>query len=168
MSMDWKSIVKSVAPVLGTALGGPMLGSTVKYLATELLGDEKATEQDVKSFISTASPDQLIPLKRLDLEFKIKMEELDVDVFKLEVADRSNARAENKDSRMPAIICLMLTVMVAGGTYFLMMETIPESNQNIVYMVFGQVLTAWTASIAYWVGTTRSSSDKSKMLRQQT
>jgi hypothetical protein len=31
-------------------------------------------------------------------------------------------------------------------------------------MVFGQVLTAWAASIAYWVGTTKSSGDKNKML----
>jgi hypothetical protein len=54
--------------------------------------------------------------------------------------------------------------MVAGGSYMLMTTEIPEKNANIIYMVFGQVLTAWAGSIAYWVGTTKSSSDKSKLL----
>ena len=27
--MDWKEIVKSIAPVIGTALGGPMMGGLI-------------------------------------------------------------------------------------------------------------------------------------------
>lgn len=162
--MDWKQIVKGIAPVLGTALGGPMVGGAVKYLASSLLKDENATEQEVASYITGASPDQLLEIKKLDIDYKLKMEKLGVDVFKLEVADRSSARVEHKHSRMPTVICILLTMMVSAGAYNLMVTVIPEDNSDILHMLFGQVLTAWTASIAYWVGTTRASSDKSKML----
>jgi|TARA_B110000902_G_scaffold198371_1_gene225167 hypothetical protein len=162
--MDWKEIVKSIAPVIGTALGGPMMGGTVRYLASTLLGDDNASEKDVAAYIQNANPDQLLDIKQLDNDFKIKMEKLGVDVFKLEVADRSSARVEHKHSRMPTVICILLTFMVSAGAYNLMVTVIPEDNSDILHMLFGQVLTAWTASIAYWVGTTRSSSDKSKML----
>lgn len=162
--MDWKKIVKSIAPVIGTALGGPMMGGTVRYLASTLLGDDNASEKDVAAYIQNANPDQLLDIKQLDNDFKIKMEKLGVDVFKLEVADRSSARVEHKHSRMPTVICILLTFMVSAGAYNLMVTVIPEDNSDILHMLFGQVLTAWTASIAYWVGTTRSSSDKSKML----
>ena len=162
--MDWKKIVKSIAPVIGTALGGPMMGGTVRYLASTLLGDDNASEKAVAAYIQNANPDQLLDIKQLDNDFKIKMEKLGVDVFKLEVADRSSARVEHKHSRMPTVICILLTFMVSAGAYNLMVTVIPEDNSDILHMLFGQVLTAWTASIAYWVGTTRSSSDKSKML----
>jgi hypothetical protein len=162
--MNWKSIVKSIAPVLGTALGGPMAGGAIKMLTSTLLGDENATEQELENFIVNANPDQLLKIKQSDAEFKLKMEELGVDVFKLEVADRNSAREHHKDNMMPAILCLLLTLMVCAGSYALIVATIPPANANILYMVFGQVLTAWAASIAYWVGTTKSSGDKSKML----
>ncbi|AGH44520.1 hypothetical protein [Paraglaciecola psychrophila] len=162
--MNWKSIVKSIAPVLGTALGGPMAGGAIKMLSTALLGNENANEQELESFILGANPDQLLQIKQLDADFKLKMEELGVDVFKLEVQDRDSARKNHKDSNMPAILCLLLTAMVAGGLAALLIMVIPPDNANIIYMVFGQILTAWTASIAYWVGTTKSSSDKNKAL----
>jgi hypothetical protein len=164
MAVNWKSIVKSIAPVLGTALGGPMGGAAAKMLSAKLLGNENAEEAELEAFIATASPDQLLGIKEIENDFKLKMKSLDVDVFKLEQEGRSDARTHHKDHFMPALLCLLLTFMVAGGSYMLMTTEIPEKNANIIYMVFGQVLTAWAGSIAYWVGTTKSSSDKSKLL----
>jgi len=161
---NWKSIVKSIAPVLGTALGGPMAGAAIKMLSSKLLGNEDGTEAELEQFISTASPDQLLQIKQIDNEFELSMKALDVDIFKIEQEGRANARTNHKDHFMPALLCLLLTFMVAGGSYMLMTTEIPEKNANIIYMVFGQVLTAWAGSIAYWVGTTKSSSDKSKLL----
>ena len=163
--MDWKAIVRSVAPVLGTALGGPLAGGAIKALAGSLLGDENASEQDLEKYVLGANPNQLVEIKQLDADFKVKMKEIGVDVFKLENADRASARVNHRDSTMPAILCLLLTAMVTAGSYALIVMVIPPDNSNILYMVFGQVLTAWAASIAYWVGTTKGSSDKSKQLR---
>jgi hypothetical protein len=164
MAMKWQSIVKSIAPIIGSALGGPMAGSAIKALSTALLGNDSATEQELERLIVNANPDQLLKIKQSDADFKLKMAELGVDVFKLEVADRDSARTHHNDSPMPAVLCLLLTAMVSAGSYALIVATIPPANASILYMVFGQVLTAWAASIAYWVGTTKSSSDKSKML----
>jgi len=161
---NWKSIVKSIAPVIGTALGGPMAGAAIKMLSATLLGNETGTEAELEEFIATASPDQLLKIRQIDNEFKLKMKALGVDVFELEVKDRDSARVHNKDHFMPALLCLLLTMMVAAGSYGLMVHTIPPENSSILYMVFGQVLTAWAGSIAYWVGTTKSSSDKSKSM----
>ena len=164
--MNWKNIVKSIAPTIGTALGGPAAGMAIKYLSGKLLNDEEAKPEQLEEFITQASPDQLIPLKQLDNDFKLKMNQLGVDVFKLQVEDRKSARENHRDNPMPAVIVLLLTLMVAAGTYGLMVMTIPTENANIIYMVFGQVLTAWGASIAYWVGTTKSSLDKTKLIRK--
>ena len=163
--MSWKDIVKTVAPVIGTALGGPMAGGAVKMLAGSLLGDENAPEEAVQQFILDANPDALLKLKTLDKEYDIKMQKLGVDVFKLEVEDRKSAREAHKDSKFPAMLCIALTAMVTLMFVLLSLHEVPEKNSSILYMMIGQVVTAWGGAIAYWFGTTKSSSDKNKILK---
>jgi hypothetical protein len=91
MSFDWKQLVKTVAPVLGTALGGPMAGAATKFIADKFLGNPNASEQEVVQAIQTATPDQLIKLKELDNDFKIEMRAYDSDDFKTETQGRANA-----------------------------------------------------------------------------
>lgn len=44
---DWKAIVKTVAPALGTALGGPLAGTAVKVLSEALLGHSDGKEEEI-------------------------------------------------------------------------------------------------------------------------
>jgi membrane-bound ClpP family serine protease len=162
--MDWKSLVKNIAPVLGTALGGPMAGTAIKVLSQKLLGSEEPSEAGVADFIMGASPEQLKDLRQIDADFKIQMEQLGVDVFSLEVADRSNARDNHKDSITPAIMLYILTLLVALICSGLFLFEIPQENKSTLYMVVGQVMVAWIGAMAYWYGTTRGSSDKNKLL----
>ena len=45
--MDWKSIVKVVAPTIATGLGGPLAGLATKALSEVLLGKSDGTEDEV-------------------------------------------------------------------------------------------------------------------------
>lgn len=107
-------------------------------------------------------------LKEKELQFQHEklVSEEKVTVLKSELGDTQNARAEHKHSIMPAVITIMLTVMVCGLLYVVVYATIPDSSQNLAFALFGQVFGLWGASIAYWVGTTRSSSEKSKIIAQ--
>lgn len=84
--MDWKNIIGSVAPVLGTALGGPFGGAATKWLAGKLLGDENASESDLADAVLRASPEKLAEIKRLDNDFEVKMKELGIERDKLQLA----------------------------------------------------------------------------------
>jgi len=57
--------------------------------------------------------------------------------------------------------------MVFLGGYAIFMTAIPDKNETLANLVFGALLAKWGDSIAYWVGTTRSSSDKNKLLNQK-
>jgi hypothetical protein len=59
----------------------------------------------------------------------------------------------------------MLTVLIAFVTYFLFNAEVPETNENNLYMLLGALTTAWIQSISYWTGTTRSSSEKTRLLK---
>ncbi|MGI9278191.1 MAG: hypothetical protein ACR2PX_00965 [Endozoicomonas sp.] len=162
--MDWKGIsqlVGKAAPVLGTALGGPggaMLGSMV----ATVLGVEEtpaAVAQAVKN-----NPEALIKLKQFELKNEQQIREVAFKTLQTELSDKANARASHKDSKMPAIIVWLLTAIVAGLLFALFKFEIPESNQDVAFYLFGQAVTLWAASITYWVGTTRSSADKNRLM----
>jgi len=158
--MDWKSLagkLSSFAPIIGTAIGGPAGGIVGAMVAAALGVDEspEAVANELKH-----NPAAYLKLKKLESDERVKMQEFANDTLKAELLDVQNARANHEHSKMPAIICIVLTAMVAAILAGLMLIPIPAENANTIYMINGQILAAWMASIAYWVGTTRSSAQK--------
>lgn len=88
MNFDWKKMVGSVAPVLGTALGGPFGGMAGKFIA-DALG---TTTDELPEIIAGATPEQMMTIKNADIEFKQKMRELDISEEQLHHEDRDSAR----------------------------------------------------------------------------
>jgi K+-sensing histidine kinase KdpD len=162
--MNWKSIVGTVAPTIATALGGPMAGAAVKFLGDQFLGDENASEKKVAEFVQSATPDQLLHLKKADQEFAIKMEELGVDVFKLEVEDKKDARRNHKDSKMPAIMTVVLTLLIAAILWALFYVPVPDGAKEVLFFILGIVTKEWANSLHYWYGTTKGSADKNLLI----
>ncbi|QPB08534.1 hypothetical protein [Vibrio phage Va2] len=126
MDINWKSILGTLAPTLATALGGPFAGAATKYLASELLGDENASEEQIASAVMNASPDVLARIKELDHGFKIRMRELDIDEKQLDIEyhkinqqDRDSARKReistdsNANSVLAGIVVLGFFCTVA-------------------------------------------------------
>lgn len=162
--MDWKEIVKTISPIIGTALGGPLAGGAVKVLAEGLLGNEKASERAVADFITQASPEQLLKIKELEIGFAQRMEELGVDVFKLEVDDRKSAREAHQGNKFIEWFTLMITAMVASFTYLIFFQEVNDNAQVLLQTIINQTFTVWIAAVSYWYGTTKNSSDKTKAL----
>ncbi|MCZ2965452.1 hypothetical protein NYY77_18915, partial [Acinetobacter baumannii] len=63
--MDWKSLIATVAPWIGTALGGPLGGMAVTA-AADALGLSEKTETALKTALSGASPADLLAIKQAD------------------------------------------------------------------------------------------------------
>ena len=87
-----KDVVGSIAPTLGTAIGGPLGGIATKVIC-ETLGCKEDTKS-INKAIQQATPEQLLKLKTAEKEFQIQMKELDVDIFALETADKQDARGK--------------------------------------------------------------------------
>lgn len=165
--MDWKSIVGTVAPTIATALGGPMAGAAVKFLGSQFLNDENASEQQVAEFVNGANPETLLKIKQADYEFKTQMAKLGVDVFKIEADDKKNARSEHKQSPMPAILSVTLTCLIAGIVALLFYVDVPTGAKEVLFMLLGVVVKEWGNSMQYWFGTTRSSSEKNALMSKK-
>ncbi len=157
--MNWasvKDIVGKAAPLAGTLIGGPA-GATVGALIANVLGVDP-TPAAINSALNNA--ENRTELAKWEMEHKEKLQGLALGTLEAELNDKQNARDNHFDSKMPAVIVLALTVIVAILAYTMFNEKLPEENQEMAYMLVGQISALWGASITYWVGTTRSSSQK--------
>ena len=168
--MDWKALVKNIAPTIGAALGGPAAGTAIKFVADKWLGDAEASEQQIAEAVLSASPDQLAELRRLDNDFRVRMRELDVDVFALSLADTQDARGmATKTSLGPQIA---LSLLFIGGYFALLFflfsgrVQLDENLQQLGYILLGVMTGEVPRIMQFWFGSSQGSKDKDKKLAQ--
>lgn len=163
--MSWSSIkeaVAKVAPIAGTLLGGPA-GAAVGGLISSALGVEAKPEAVMTAL---GEPGNLLKLKELESNERQHLLSMQLQTLQAEIADTQNARATHVNSKMPAIVTGALTVLCGGLLYALLFVDVPPDNREILIQSLGNVFGFWGASLAYWVGTTRSSAEKTSLLRR--
>lgn len=168
--MDWKELGKKIvsagAPILGGALLGPFGASAGALLASEL-GTEP-TPEAVDIVVAGASPE--VRLQLIDVQNKHiqTLRQLDIEELKVVTADIQNARHEHKDHWMPAALTIVLAVMTGGIAGALCFVAIPEGNKEVLYFVAGQIVGAFVGSaVVYWLGSSKSSADKQRMIERR-
>jgi len=169
--MDWQSLVRTVAPWLGTALGGPLGGMAVEAIGNAL-GLQDKTVETVKSALAGATPEQMLAIKKADQEFALHMQELGfkqiVDLEAIAAGDRKDARDMQKMTRslIPAILSVLVTVGFFGLLLGMMSGWLKVSDSQALLLMLGSLTTAWGVVMAFWFGTTNDSSRKTELLAQ--
>lgn len=169
--MTLTEILAKAAPWLAAAAAGPagLAGMAIKTVA-EAVGSTAETAEDLASAVAGATPDQLKALRLAELDFKLRMQELGfkqvVDLEAIAAADRKDARGMQVATRsaMPAVLTCgtgLGFLITLAALFFL---PIPAENRDLVVYMCGQLAAAFTACLAFWVGTTRSSETKTSML----
>lgn len=166
--MDWRKIVSSVAPAIGTALGGPFAGVATRFVAEKLLGKPDASIAEIKDAISTADPAKLERLKEVDAEFLLTMRRLDVDVFSVEVEDRKSARELIKINMLPQVVLTAIFVIGYFGVVYVMfvgstaMDGLKDNAwaQGVLTTILGVLTAAVPQILGFWFGSSMGSKDK--------
>jgi hypothetical protein len=169
--MDFTSILKAVAPWIGTALGGPLGGMAVEA-ASNALGLTDKTTESLKQALAGTTPEQLLALKNADQAFAVHMQELGFkqvsDMEAIAAGDRKDARDMQRTVRSP--IPATLSILVTAG-YFLilvgmMMGWLKVSDSQALLLMLGSLSTGWGVVMAFWFGTTNDSGRKTELLAQ--
>lgn len=167
--MDLTSILKTVAPWIGTALGGPLGGMAVEAASNALgLGDK--TTDALKQALSGATPEQMLALKSADQKFSIDMQSLGFAhleaLEKIGNDDRNSARQREMTVRdmTPMILAYGVTLGFFGVLATIMFCSIPNASRDVLNIMLGSLGTAWTGVIAYYFGSSSGSDRKTELL----
>jgi|TARA_E500000178_G_scaffold254371_2_gene250955 hypothetical protein len=145
-----KNIVGAVAPTLGTALGGPMGGMAANMIA-DVLGcpnNPKAIEKAV----AEATPEQMLELKKAENDFDIQMKELEVDVFKLEVADGQDARNKFGKDWTARIMGIAVVGGFMGYIFLVTLQPPEQNSEALINLVLGYLGGLASAVISFYFG----------------
>lgn len=177
---DWKIILKSIAPSLSAAMGGPMVGLAVKTLGEILLPQAERDEKiDMPQLgqrlleVLNAPPEEsqarLLALKKADRQFAIKMRTLDIDLEKLAGRDRADARNRQimTGDIMPQILggavlfgfFITVAFVLQGG-----LRGVQADALTLIGTLIGYVSAKADQVIAYFFGSSSSSREKTRAL----
>jgi hypothetical protein len=158
-------ILQTVAPTVALAVGGPF-GPLASAAISAVLGTPPGDDKAAETALLTATPDQLLALKKAEEEFQIRLKELGIEESKLVYDDIANARAREiavRDST-PQILAYGITAGFFGVLGYLVAYGKPAVGGDVVLVLLGSLGTAFTGIIAYYFGSSAGSASKSDAL----
>ncbi len=174
------NVVKTLAPTIATAIGGPLAGGAVMALESVfgITPKPDASTDDRQSTlaaaISGATPEQLAAMRKADQDYAVAMAQAgfkDTETLaSLAVQDRASARAMQISTKSVTAPFLALFVTLGFFTClgFMMFKSMPQQAHDALMLMLGVLGTAWTSVIAYYFGSSASSDRKTELLAQST
>jgi len=164
--MDW---LKTIAPTIATAMGGPLAGMAVDAIGNAL-GMKDATKEQVKDLLAsgTLTSDQMASIKQADATLKVRMKELEIDMEKVHAGDRNSARemaARTGDVWTPRIMALVVFIVWGAVNYKLFNGTINGDMRELVARALGTLDAVLMAVIYYYYGSSSSSAAKTEAMQ---
>lgn len=156
-----KQILGTLAPILGTAIGGPF-GALAGAAIGQALGVSPNDDKAAEAALLNASPDTLLKVKQAEQDFAVRMRELGIAEDKLVFDDVANARAREAvvHDSTPAILAYVITVGFFGTLTFMLIHGKPATGGDALLVMLGSLGTAWTAIVGYFFGSSLSSTRK--------
>jgi len=157
--MDW---LKTIAPTIATALGGPLAGMAVSAVAKAI----GVAPDEVQSVISSGklTAEQVASIQLAELELKKQAQSMNLDFAKLVAEDKKSARDMQIATRswIPALLATFVTIGFFGILLGLMTEHFKTSDA--LMLMLGSLATAWTGVMAFYFGSSASSQAKTELL----
>jgi plasmid maintenance system antidote protein VapI len=164
MDLSW---IKTVAPMIGTALGGPLGGMAVGMLA-EKLGVQEKTINAVTNAISETklTPEQVSSIRQAEIEFQKFLGQNKIDLERINMENTKSAREMHvaKQSYTPQVMSLVITVGFFGVLYYML--TMEAKPTEALLIMLGSLGTAWAAVVNFWFGSTAGSARKTELIAQ--
>lgn len=150
------NIVGSVAPTLGTALGGP-LGGIAGDVISKVLGVDN-NPASLEKAIATATPEQLLEIKKAEKDFEATMKQLDVDVYKIEAEEKKDARKHFSKDWTARIIGIAMVGGFLGYIFLVTLQPPEQNSEALINLVLGYLGGLASAVISFYFGASNKDS----------
>lgn len=161
-------VLKTVAPTLALAVGGPFGPLAAAAIHAALGTTDQASAE--KALVN-ATPDQLLALKKADQDFEVQIEKLGIEKAKLAYDDTANARQMQMTVRDPTVA--RLAWLVIGGFLLISLvelaamliwpekvKALPEAAWLLVGSVLGYLANESKQAGAFYFGSSAGSQAK--------
>lgn len=165
LAKDALHVLQTVAPTIAKATLGPFGGLAATAISA-ILGTPPTDEQATSAALLTATPDQLLALKKAENDFQVQMKSLGISQDKLVFDDIANARARQIAVRdeTPAILAYAITFGFFGTLGFMLLNGKPTIGGDALLVMLGSLGTAWAGVVSFYFGSSLGSARKDTAL----
>lgn len=174
MDLSW---LKTIAPTVATALGGPLAGIAVKVIADKL-GIPEATQETVVDALTNGklTSEQLAGLKQAELELQrqeneleFKFAELEVQREKIAADDRASARMRESDTK--DMTNRVLAAVIVAGFFSMAVGVLSGWADGVDSILAGTIIGYISAKadqvVSYYFGSSAGSAKKDLLLARK-
>lgn len=158
---DLLNLLKGVAPTLATAVAGPMGGAAITALASKF-GVSDTVDAVAKAIIT-------------DPQASTKIQELELELAKLDMANTADARKMNSEIQNSATaswlaknIAYVIDVAIIAGaltmTFVVFIIGVPEQNKSMAFTALGSLWTLTGTVVNFHRGSSAGSKAKTDEL----
>jgi hypothetical protein len=170
--MSWLDTVKSLAPTVASALGGPLAGAAVSALG-DLFGISSPTQDKIGKMFADGqiTAEHLAEIRKLEMDYKNQEAERGFKYAELEFKDRDSARnmAIQTHSVTPAILTWLIVFLTLTAEAALLFNQVPPGADPIIIgRVLGTMDAALITVLSFWFGSNSSSARKTELLASST
>ena len=167
--MSWREIVATVAPTIGTALGGPLGGMAANVVCEALGITPGSSDSDIEKQL-LGNPEQLAKVQVAEISFKQRLAELNIDIEKIAAGDRDSARKREIAVRdaTPRILATLIITGYFFVQWFLLYHTIPSEMRELILRSMGTLDMALGLVLSYYFGSSAGSDKKNDILANMT
>ncbi len=189
-SFDWKGLVGSIAPWIGTALGGPLAGSATEAVCNALGLDKSSSPEQLSQSLQGITPEQVVALRKADQDYQVRMQQAQFqhieDLEKLNdthaeamanvsLSDRESARGREEktgDHWTPRLLAAIMVLGFLGCVGAVLSGSVAGLKDPSVAGLFG-TLVGYVSSktdlvYAYFFGSSAGSDAKTQLLYKST
>lgn len=171
--MDWMNTIKTLAPTVAMALGGPLAGAAVTALGAAF-GVTDATQDKIADVLRNGqlTPEQVGKLRALELQYQNDEKERGFRYAELAFKDRDSARQANVQGGTQKLLfwlSLVLLTTSIGAEIFVLFRGVPgEADPLIVGRILGLLDSVALLVLNYWYGSSSGSANKTELLNAAT
>ena len=170
----WQAVVKTVAPTLALALGGPLAGLAAQMISENLFPGKKKVLSHAE--LAKLLGGQLVgggkvleQLRQAEKQFAVELRKLDIEISAIDAADRASARHRQqklKDS-CPNIMGLMVLTgffVTVGFVLTYGLDHLSSTTAAFAGTMVGYVSAKADQVIAYFFGSSSGSREKTRAM----
>lgn len=169
--MNLGKLLGSIAPMIATAIGGPVGGLAVQVLG-EALGISQPTQAKIEEAFKSGSMtgEQIAAVRQAEIRLKQRSEELGIDLEQIHAKDRDSARQLQiqTKSRVPGTLAILITVGFFGILVGMLTGALQASGNNEALLILlGALGAAWGAVVNFYYGSSSGSAAKNDILAKR-
>jgi hypothetical protein len=159
--MNW---LKTIAPLVGTALGTP-LGGIAATIVAEKLGLQDSTVDSVSELLNSnkLTSEHLTKLKIAEIELQKFLQQNGIDIHKLHNENTADARKMQAltKSRVPGFLAVVIVTGYFAILAGMLGGVLKISDQQSLLLLLGSLSAGFGVILNYYYGSSKMSDDRS-------